>query len=183
MQKIGVIGSFCTGKSTLCKRLSEDLGLTWVEESVRRYPETPDWAAYAPEDYCRLQTWIMLSDGAREIEAELRKPPGTVIESGPLCNLAYIQPWVDAEGWRFWNRHVDRWLAGRPYDVIFKTATTAFPPKDDGFRHIDPAFRKAIDERIERAIADRNLVVARLPDTYDPTLQTQYRAVRAALGR
>jgi nicotinamide riboside kinase len=183
MAKIGVVGSFSTGKSTLAERLAKDLGAGFVEEVVRNYPEKPDWARYTPEDYFRFDAWIMSMWGVREVEEELKRRPDLVIDAGMLASLAYLETRQPPGRLAFWNEYTDRWLAWRPYDIIFKTPCIGMPPKDDGFRHLDPAFRKAIDAGIERALAERNLAVVRLPDTYDPTLETQYRAMRDALGR
>jgi nicotinamide riboside kinase len=181
--KIGVVGSFCTGKTTLARRLSDALGAAFIDESVRHYPENPDWARYTPEDYRRLQSWILLNDTRRELETELAKPPHIVIDAGPLCALAYSKPWFDEHGWRFWNAYVDHWLGQRPYDLIFKTAITEFPPKADGFRHVDPALRKTIDERVGENLRSRGLPFIQLPDQYDPALEAQYRTMLFAIDR
>lgn len=53
MLRVGVIGAESTGKSTLCRQLSEQNGWLWIKEYARTYVENLD-RAYTYDDVLRI---------------------------------------------------------------------------------------------------------------------------------
>ncbi|MHC1571883.1 MAG: AAA family ATPase [Methanosarcinales archaeon] len=141
--KIGFCGSHATGKTTLARRLHEDIPNSYFVSEVARN--------YAPEDLkeCKTQQKI-LADQIREevyasMQADVVITDRTVVDNAAylsnVCGLksgykvlAFLHQWIDA------------------YDVIFFCPIEDIPLTDDGFRLTNNTERDLIELIIKRYI-------------------------------
>jgi nicotinamide riboside kinase len=154
--KIAFIGSHGVGKTTLCYGLAarlkaRDLPVEVVHEVARRCP-----LPINEETSVAAQSWILHTQVTEEIVAQARYPV-VVCDRSVLDNYVYLllaagrQPALDPL--------VDSWTRG--YDLLVHVPIVD-QPSPDGIRSPDPAFQRAVDERLEREVAERGLVVLKL---------------------
>lgn len=180
--KIAFIGTHGVGKTTLCyglaARLKErDLAVEVVHEVARRCP-----LPINEETSVAAQSWILHTQVTEEIVAQARYPV-VVCDRSVLDNYVYLllaagrQPALDLL--------VDGWIQG--YDLLVHVPIVE-QPSPDGIRSADPAFQRAVDERLEREVDERGLAVLRLdpgarPLWVDHVEQEVWRRLRPAQMR
>jgi nicotinamide riboside kinase len=175
--KIAFIGSHGVGKTTLCYGLAarlkrRDVALEIVHEVARRSPlpinESTTVAA---------QRWILLAQIADELVAAARSPV-VLCDRSVLDNYVYLL--LAAGPDPLFDSLVASWLAS--YDLLVRVPILA-GPAPDGVRAADPAFQRAVDERLERELARRQLPLLRLdPGASDDWLDAVEGAAREHLA-
>ena len=175
--KIAFIGSHGVGKTTLCYGLAarlkrRDVALEIVHEVARRSPLPINEATTAP-----AQRWILLAQIAEELVAAERYPV-VLCDRSVLDNYVYLLLAAGADP--VFEMLVDRWLPS--YDLLVRVPILA-APSPDGVRAADPAFQRAVDERLERELDRRGLSALRLdPAGGDAWLDRVEDAVRDLLA-
>ncbi len=141
--KIGFCGSHSVGKTTLAKRLHEDIPDSYLVSEVARN--------YTPEDLknCETQQKILLDQMRQETFAGIRSDvvitDRTVVDNAAylsnVCGLkkgfkalALLHQWIDT------------------YDVIFFCPNENIPLENDGFRRTNNTERDLIELIIKRYI-------------------------------
>jgi nicotinamide riboside kinase len=154
--KIALIGSHGVGKTTLCfglaARLKErDVSLDVVHEVARRCP-----LPINEETGVASESWILHTQIAEELIAQTRYPV-VVCDRSALDNYVYLllaageQPGLETL--------VNWWMT--TYDLLVHVPIVE-APQSDGVRAEDPAFQRAIDDRLDRELAARGLEARRL---------------------
>jgi nicotinamide riboside kinase len=156
--KIGIIGTFNTGKTSLCHSLvgalkERGIRAEFVPEAVRSCPLPSGTEGRNTLD---SQTWILLKQIANEIEAE-SKNDVIVCDSNVINLYAYFVSVMNRtekprqEYIAIAKNILMEWH--RTYDMIFKLMI----PKDkqtiitnDGFRSINSEWQKEIDRLINK---------------------------------
>ena len=150
--KIAFIGSHGVGKTTLCYGLAArlkacDVGVEVVHEVARRCP-----LPINEETSLSAQSWILHSQIAEELVAQARYPL-VVCDRSVLDNYVYLLlaagPQPGPEGLVSW------WI--RSYDLLVHVPIVA-EPRPDGIRAPNPSFQWAVEERLTRELAARNLL-------------------------
>jgi nicotinamide riboside kinase len=173
--KIAFIGSHGVGKTTLCYGLAaglkaRDVTLEVVREVARRSPLPINQSTSVSS-----QAWILHTQIAEELAADAQN--GAVIcDRSVLDNYVYMLvaagPQIPLEPL------VDYWMT--TYDLLLHVPILA-APSADGIRALDPAFQRAVDNRLLSELKRRNLPVEYLNgDTRDGWLDT---AVNRVLER
>jgi nicotinamide riboside kinase len=154
--KLGFIGTHGVGKTTLCYGLAarlkaRDVVLDIVHEVARRCPlpinERTSLAA---------QSWILHTQVGDELVAAARHPV-VLCDRSVLDNYVYLllsagrQPGLEAL--------VAWWLS--TYDLLVYVPIVD-GPRADGMRSTDPAFQRAVDERLIRELDERAVPALRL---------------------
>jgi len=175
--KVAFIGSHGVGKTTLCYGLAarlkrRDFALEIVHEVARRSPLPINRDTTVP-----AQRWILLAQIAEEIVAAERYPL-VLCDRSVLDNYIYLL--LAGGDDQLAAPLVDRWLP--TYDLLVKVPILGAPSLD-GVRAADPGFQRAVDERLDREIARRNLAVLTLePERSDDWLDQVERVCRERLG-
>jgi nicotinamide riboside kinase len=154
--KIALIGSHGVGKTTLCFGLAarlkqRDLSLEVVHEVARRCP-----LPINEETGVASESWILHTQIAEELVAQARYPV-VVCDRSALDNYVYLllaagsQPGLEAL--------VNSWMT--TYDLLLHVPIVE-APQSDGVRAEDPAFQRAVDERLDRELEARGLRAQRL---------------------
>jgi nicotinamide riboside kinase len=154
--KVAFIGSHGVGKTTLCYGLAarlkaRDLAVEVVHEVARRCP-----LPINEESSLASQSWILHTQVSEEIVAQHRYPV-VVCDRSVLDNYVYLQlaagrpPGLEAL--------VASWLPS--YDLLVHVPILE-EPSPDGVRSADPAFQRAVEERLGRELAGRGLEPLRL---------------------
>ena len=173
--KVAFIGSHGVGKTTLCYGLaaglkSRDVTLEVVREVARRSPLPINQSTSVAS-----QAWILHTQIAEELAADAHN--GTVIcDRSVLDNYVYMLvaagPQVPLEPL------VNHWMT--TYDLLLHVPIID-APSADGIRALDPAFQRAIDNRLLSEVKRRKLPVEYLDgSTRDDWLGT---AVTSVLDR
>ncbi len=138
--RIAVIGTHCTGKTSLAKALSEALDIPLLEECARNH----EIKSASPLQYVEIQKRIL----AEQIAAEL-KFPGFVSDRSTIDNLAYwlhsCAPIVDAHTNEIYIKKAMN--NTRNYTHVF-LLVPEFYPREDGFRNTDIIYQLQIAETI-----------------------------------
>lgn len=174
--KVAFIGSHGVGKTTLCYGLAarlkaRDVALEVVREVARRSPLPINQSTSVAS-----QSWILHTQIAEELVAESHH--GVVIcDRSVLDNYVYL---LVAAGPRpSLEPLVDGWMA--TYDLLLHVPIVE-QPSADGIRATDPAFQRAIDERLLKELEQRHRAVEFLdPENRDLWLDTAERLVQEHL--
>lgn len=175
--KVAFIGSHGVGKTTLCYGLAarlkaRDVALEVVHEVARRSPLPINQSTSVA-----AQSWILHTQIAEELVAESHH--GVVIcDRSVLDNYVYL---LVAAGPRPpLEPLVDGWMA--TYDLLLHVPIVE-QPSADGIRATDPAFQRAIDERLLKELEERHLAVEFLdPDNRGLWLDNAERAIHEHLA-
>jgi nicotinamide riboside kinase len=154
--KIAFIGTHGVGKTTLCyglaARLKErDVVLEVVHEVARRCP-----LPINEQTGVASESWILHSEIAEEVVAAARHE-AVVCDRSALDNYVYLLlasgpiPGLD--------ELVNHWMT--TYDLLIFVPIVD-RPRADGIRATDPAFQRAVEERLERELAQRGFPAHRL---------------------
>jgi nicotinamide riboside kinase len=157
--KIAFIGSHGVGKTTLCYGLAarlkiRDVAVEVVHEVARRCP-----LPINEETSVAAQSWILHTQIAEELVAQVRYP-AVICDRSILDNYVYL---LLAKGRQEpLETLVESWTRG--YDLLVHVPIVE-QPSPDGVRSADPAFQRAVEERLARELADRGIAALRLdPD-------------------
>lgn len=154
--KIAFIGSHGVGKTTLCYSLAArlkatDLSVEVVHEVARRCP-----LPINQETSVAAQSWILHTQIAEEILAQARYPV-VICDRSVLDNYVYLL--LAAGRQTGLEELVAAWT--RSYDLLVEVPILG-EPRPDGMRSVDPSFQRAVEERLEREIAERGVPALRL---------------------
>jgi len=149
--KLAFVGSHGVGKTTLCYGLAarlkaRDMSLEVVREVARRCP-----LPINEQTSLSAQSWILHTQIAEELIAEAHYDV-VICDRSALDNYVYLllaegsQPGLEAL--------IDYWM--RSYDLLVH-APVIERPSADGVRSDDPAFQLAVEERLQREVAERGL--------------------------
>ncbi len=157
--KIAFIGTHGVGKTTLCYGLAarlkrRDVSIDVVHEVARRCP-----LPINEDTSLAAQSWILHTQIAEELVAHARYPV-VICDRSVLDNYVYL---LLAAGRQESLEHlVASWI--RTYDVLVHVPIVE-QPSPDGIRSSDPAFQRAVEERLLRELRDRGLPALHLdPD-------------------
>lgn len=160
--KIAFIGSHGVGKTTLCYGLASrlkarDLAVEVVHEVARRCP-----LPINEETGVVSESWILHTQIAEELLAQFRYPV-VICDRSVLDNYVYL---LLASGRQEGLEGlVDSWMRG--YDLLVHVPIVG-QLSPDGTRSIDPAFQRAVEERLARELDERGIPSLRLdPDGPD----------------
>ncbi len=154
--KIAFIGSHGVGKTTLCYGLAarlkrRDTSLDLVREVARRCP-----LPINEQTGLAAQSWILHTQIAEETVAAGQYEV-VICDRSALDNYVYLllaagpQPGLEAM--------VAEWMT--TYDLLVHVPIVE-RPASDGVRSSDPAFQRAVDQRLERELERRRLECVRL---------------------
>ena len=149
--KIAFIGTHGVGKTTLCYGLAarlkaRDLALDVVHEVARRCP-----LPINEETGVASESWILHTQIAEELVAHHRYQI-VICDRSVLDNYVYLL--LSAGTQEKLEQLVDRWMA--TYDLLIYVPVVE-DPSPDGVRAEDPAFQRAVDERLEQELGSRGL--------------------------
>jgi nicotinamide riboside kinase len=154
--KAAFLGSHGVGKTTLCYGLAarlkaRDLGVEVVHEVARRCP-----LPINQQTSLAAQSWILHTQVAEELVAAHRYPV-VLCDRSVLDNYVYL---LLAAGRQ---PHLEPLLAAwlRGYDLLVHVPILDLP-SPDGIRAADPAFQRAVEDRLRRELAERRLPVLHL---------------------
>jgi nicotinamide riboside kinase len=162
--KIAFIGSHGVGKTTLCYGLAarlktRDVSVEVVHEIARRCP-----LPINEETSVAAQSWILHTQIAEELVA-LARYPAVICDRSVLDNYVYLL--LAAGRQEGLDPLVDTWTRG--YDLLVHVPVIE-QPNPDGIRSASPAFQLAVEERLDRELAERGLEALRL----DPTQRSSW---------
>ena len=151
ISKIAFIGTHGVGKTTLCYGLAawlkaRDVSLEIVGEVARRCP-----LPINRDTTLASQSWILHTQIAEEIFAAARHDL-VICDRSVLDNYVYLLISVGRQ--ETLEQLVDHWTS--TYDLLVHVPIVS-DPRPDGMRSTDPAFQRAVEDRLMREIAERNL--------------------------
>lgn len=156
--KIAFIGSHGVGKTTLCYGLAArlkaaDISLEVVGEIARRCPLPINRGTTLA-----AQAWILHTQIAEELVAAARYD-FVICDRSVLDNFVYLL--LSSGGRNDLEPLIDSWTG--TYQLLVHVPVSG-DPRADGIRSTDPAFQRAVEERLEKEILQRGLTVLRLDD-------------------
>ncbi len=154
--KIAFIGSHGVGKTTLCYGLAarlkaNDVTLEIVHEVARRCP-----LPINEQTSLAAQLWILHTQISEEIVA-CQRYPVVLCDRSALDNYVYLL--LAAGGQPSLEGLIGHWMA--TYDLLVTVPITA-APNPDGLRATDPAFQRAVEDRLLRELDRRKLAAIHL---------------------
>ena len=154
--KIAFIGSHGVGKTTLCYGLAarlktRDVAVEVVHEIARRCP-----LPINEETSVAAQSWILHTQIAEELVAMARYP-AVICDRSVLDNYIYLL--LSAGRQQGLDDLVQTWT--RSYNLLVHVPVIE-RPSPDGIRSANPAFQLAVEERLMRELADREIPAVRL---------------------
>lgn len=154
--KIAFIGSHGVGKTTLCYGLAarlktRDVAVEVVHEVARRCP-----LPINEETSVAAQSWILHSQIAEELVATARYP-AVICDRSVLDNYVYLL--LSAGRQEGLDGLVAAWI--HSYDLLVHVPIVE-QPSPDGIRSADPGFQLAVEERLVRELAIREIAALRL---------------------
>jgi nicotinamide riboside kinase len=154
--KVAFIGTHGVGKTTLCYALAaglkaRDVTLELVREVARRCPLPINQSTNVAS-----QSWILHAQIAEELVAQEHYDV-VVCDRSVLDNYVYML--VAAGTQRELEPLVDEWMT--TYDLLLHVPIVE-APNADGLRATDPAFQRAIEDRLLEELHRRKLPVENL---------------------
>ncbi|MDH3524512.1 MAG: ATP-binding protein [Acidobacteriota bacterium] len=154
--KIAFIGSHGVGKTTLCYGLAArlkalDVSVEVVREVARRCP-----LPINEETGVAAQSWILHTQIAEELAAQERYPV-VICDRSVLDNYVYLLLAAGPRGEL--EPLLDAWLGS--YGMLVRVPIVD-EPSADGVRATDPAFQRAVDERLLEELEERGLPLVEL---------------------
>jgi len=143
MIKIGFCGSHSTGKTTLARRLHEDIPNSYLVSEVARN--------YAPEDLknCETQKKILADQIREEVYASMQVDV-VITDRTVIDNAAYLVSVCGLNQEYELLPLLHNWTG--TYDVIFFCPIENIPIVSDGFRFTDNSGRVLTELRIKKYI-------------------------------
>lgn len=162
--KIAFIGTHGVGKTTLCYGLASrlkrrDVSIDVVHEVARRCP-----LPINEETSIAAQSWILHTQIAEELVAQARYPV-VICDRSVLDNYVYLL--LAAGRQQALEDLMEFWIGS--YDFLVHVPLIE-QPSPDGIRSPDPAFQRAVDERLVRELGERGLEALHL----DPERRTEW---------
>ncbi|HVQ30001.1 MAG TPA: AAA family ATPase [Vicinamibacteria bacterium] len=156
--KVAFIGTHGVGKTTLCYDVAgllkkRDVNVDIVKEVARLSPLPVN-----RQTSLDAQTWILTTQVAEEIRAAAHSPV-VICDRSVLDNYAYMAKACGRQ--KPVERFVDFWM--KTYDLLFKVPSLGTGASADGFRDTDEFFMRAIDELVDRLLAEKKIPHERLP--------------------
>jgi thymidylate kinase len=154
--KVAFIGTHGVGKTTLCFELAaalkrEGIHVDIVKEVARLSP-----LPINQKTSLEAQSWIFFSQMAEEIRASSQNDV-LVCDRSVLDNYAYL---LLACGRQLpIERFMHHWM--KSYDLLFKVPFSG-TLAEDGVRDTDAQFAAAVDELVDKLLAERGLPHERL---------------------
>ena len=169
--KVAFIGTHGVGKTTLCYELAaalkrEGIHVDIVKEVARLSP-----LPINQKTSLEAQTWIFLTQMAEEIRSGSQHDV-LVCDRSVLDNYAYMvlsagrQPSIE--------RYMQHWM--RSYDLLFKVPFEGLVTAD-GVRDTDDFFAEAVDQMVDKLLAERSVAHERLEPGRRPTWIDRVRQV------
>jgi nicotinamide riboside kinase len=160
--KVAFIGSHGVGKTTLCYGLAarlkiRDVAVEVVHEIARRCP-----LPINEETSVAAQSWILHTQVAEELVAQARYP-AVICDRSILDNYVYLL--LAAGRQEPLESLVEGWTRG--YDLLVHVPIVE-QPNPDGIRSPNPAFQRAVEERLDRELAERGIPALRLHREHRP---------------
>jgi nicotinamide riboside kinase len=154
--KLAFIGSHGVGKTTACYGLAarlkaRDIPLDVVHEVARRCP-----LPINEETGVASESWILHTQIGEELIAQVRYPV-ILCDRSVLDNYVYLL--LAAGRQKGLEPLIDHWMG--TYDLLVHVPIVA-QPQADGVRATDPAFQRAVEERLQEELMRRNLEVVSL---------------------
>lgn len=149
--KIAFIGSHGVGKTTLCYGLAarlkrRDVAVEVVHEVARRCP-----LPINEETSVAAQSWILHTQIAEEVVAQARYPV-VICDRSVLDNYVYLL--LAAGRQEAMEPLVESWIRGYGLLVHVPIVEQISP---DGIRSSSPGFQLAVEDRLARELADRDI--------------------------
>lgn len=156
--KIAFVGSHGVGKTTLCYGLAarlkrSDVSLDVVGEVARRCPLPINRGTTL-----EAQSWILHTQIAEEIVAASRYDV-VICDRSVLDNYVYLL--LSAGAQPKLEQLVQYWTS--TYQLLVHVPIVD-DPRADGMRSLDPAFQRAVEQRLDQEIERRGLELLRLDD-------------------
>lgn len=150
--KVAFIGTHGVGKTTLAYGLATHLkqigaNVGFLEEVARRCPFPIN-----EETSVEAQTWILVETIRREIEL-LQIYPELVCDRSVLDNYCYLELAFGRQKALF---DLVRYWSGT-YDLLVKVPIREELLQDDGIRSTDRVFQRAVDDLIDRLLAETGI--------------------------
>jgi nicotinamide riboside kinase len=170
--KLAFIGSHGVGKTTLCYGLAarlktRDVAVEVIHEVARRCP-----LPINEETSVAAQSWILHTQVAEELVAQARYP-AVICDRSILDNYVYLL--LAAGRQESLEPLVEAWTRG--YDLLVHVPIVE-QLSPDGIRSSSPAFQRAVEERLDRELAQRGISPLRLdPDRRPAWLDTVEQAI------
>lgn len=151
ISKIAFIGTHGVGKTTLCYGLAarlkaRDVSLDVVGEVARRCP-----LPINRDTTLAAQSWILHTQIAEEIFAASRHEM-VICDRSVLDNYVYLLLALGRQ--RPLEQLIDHWTG--TYGLLVHVPIVS-EPRPDGMRSTDPAFQRAIEDRLMAELEDRRL--------------------------
>jgi nicotinamide riboside kinase len=156
--KVAFIGTHGVGKTTLCYDVASLLKKRGVNVDVVKEVARMSPLPVNRKTSLESQTWILATQVAEEIRASAHSPL-VICDRSALDNYAYMALACGRQ--KPVERFVDWWM--KTYDLLFKVPALG-RASPDGFRDTDEFFVGAIDELVDRLLAERKLHCERLPE-------------------
>lgn len=158
MKRIGIVGTYSAGKTTLTDALSQRIhGAVGITEDVRTYVKDyfgkKGIQELTPDQFIELEHMLFRHQTLASRSAEV-----AIVDSTPIGCPVYLQNYglLAQNGHRFDDSVVEAWIEKtsqtlREYDAIIYLPPE-IPYENDGFR-TGPQFRGPLDEGFRAAIA------------------------------
>jgi thymidylate kinase len=155
--KVAFIGTHGVGKTTLCYDLAallkrRDLNVDVVKEVARLSP-----LPINRKTSLDAQTWILMTQVAEEIRSASQHQV-VICDRSVLDNYAYMVLACGRQ--KAIERFVDHWM--KTYDLLFKVPMSEGTVSADGVRDTDEFFMRAIDQLVDRMLAEKKIGHERL---------------------
>ncbi|HVT15865.1 MAG TPA: ATP-binding protein [Thermoanaerobaculia bacterium] len=161
--KVAFIGSHGVGKTTLCYGLAarlkaRDVAVELVHEVARRCP-----LPINQETSVAAQTWILHTQIAEEAIA-LSRYPVVLCDRSVLDNYVYLL--LAAGRQDGLEPLIASWM--RSYGLLLHVPIVD-APSPDGVRSADPAFQRAVEDRLCRELDERGVAALSLDPAQRPS--------------
>ena len=156
--KLAFIGTHGVGKTTLCYDVAASPEEARRQRGHREGGRAPVAPAREPQDLPRGPDLDPHHPGGRG-DPGRRAPPVVVCDRSALDNYAYMALACGRQ--KPVERFVDCWM--KTYDLLFKVPFPGAGASADGFRDTDEFFMRAIDELVDRLLAEKKIPHERLP--------------------
>jgi thymidylate kinase len=155
--KVAFIGTHGVGKTTLCYDLAallkrRDVNVDVVKEVARLSP-----LPINRKTSLDAQTWILMTQVAEEIRSASQHQV-VICDRSVLDNYAYMVLACGRQ--KAIERFVDHWM--KTYDMLFKVPMSEGTVSADGVRDTDEFFMRAIDQLVDRMLAEKKIEHERL---------------------
>ena len=151
--KIAVIGSHCTGKSTICIQLAKHFRFKFIPDvTTKAFHLKFTLNETTPPE---TQFWIL----SKQLELERNTPTPWIMEKSLWDNIIYGNFAIKDEIVnKVINEIVER---NADYDLVFY-CSVEFPIVGDGIRSLDENFRKTIDKDFRKYIKRNGIPIHEL---------------------